>query len=276
MSGQLLLFLMAAFAMAILGCLGEKVTVVEQTPVPETPEQIIGKFIAKYNERNASAVYEMLSDRLKAGYLFEDIAKEIEDAKRLDISIPEWRIVEKRKEDGKIGIKLNLSVRLKAEFRNFTTNITLVREGDGWRIDKFFAEKLWRRFLPPAQISPIPPSGILEAFVHHYNSRDAKAIYDMLSERVRKNHSLEDVIAELQFAELHNITILNAEIEEMVQPNARQMLVSLNLSNENTATMTVNFSITYVPYELKEDGWVYARGLKGKIDSWIFDEMHSK
>lgn len=71
------------------------------------------------------------SNGLKAGYTFEDVAKEIEDAKRLNISIPVWRIVEKRKEDEKVGIKLNLNVKLKAEYRNFTTNVTLVKEDDG-------------------------------------------------------------------------------------------------------------------------------------------------
>lgn len=128
-------------------------------------------------------------------------------------------------------------------------------------------------FLPPAQITPILPSGILDAFVHYYNSRNDRAIYDMLSERVKKNRSLEDVIGELQFAELHNITILGVEVKEKAKPNAKMavLVVSLNLSNKKHASL--NLSIIYTPYELKEDGCVHARGLNVNIDSWIFDEL---
>jgi len=34
---------------------------------------------------------------------------------------------------------------------------------------------------PPAQITPIPPSEILDRFIKSYNKRDAEAIYEMMS-----------------------------------------------------------------------------------------------
>ena len=33
---------------------------------------------------------------------------------------------------------------------------------------------------PPAQITPIPPSEILDRFIKSYNKRDAEAIYEMM------------------------------------------------------------------------------------------------
>jgi len=51
---------------------------------------------------------------------------------------------------------------------------------------------------PPAQITPIPPSEILDGFIKSYNKRDAEAIYEIISDRLKANYSLKDFERELE------------------------------------------------------------------------------
>jgi len=130
---------------------------------------------------------------------------------------------------------------------------------------------------PPAQITPIPPSEILDGFIKSYNKRDAEAIYEMMPDRLKANYSLKDFERELEFAELRNITVVQSHVKrELINGDLRVLIAELRLNaNGKILNLTIDFPVLYIPYELKEDNRTHARGLKGRINSWIFDSLHS-
>ncbi len=290
MDGKDLVLVLAITVMvsALSGCVQEEKML--QTPTPAntktptptfqnpTPERFIESFITNYNSRNATTIYGMLSERAKAIYSFEDLQEDINAAERLDIKVQEWKAIRKTGEDT-VSMTVKMKIILKKESRNVTKNVTLLRENGRWKADSFFLQRLWMYFTPPGQITPIPPSGILNEFIQSYNRRNAEAIYEMMSNRLKANHSLEDVRKEIEFAELKNITILGVDERELIMKdkNLSLLVAELKLAvNGSVSNLTINFSVIYIPYELKKDDWVYARGLKGFIDSWVFDEIRQK
>ena len=45
----------------------------------------------------------------------------------------------------------------------------------------------------PGYITPIPPQGTVHWFVHFYNERNASMLYSLFSDRVKSNHTVEEI-----------------------------------------------------------------------------------
>ena len=129
---------------------------------------------------------------------------------------------------------------------------------------------------PLGKITPIPPEGVIEEFILYYNERDSKALYNMFSDNVKTNYTLEDVKTEVEIAKKHNITIVGwKKVDESFTPPTVILKANLTFNiNGNLTTKIIDFPMVFVEYELRRNG-VYATGSKLLIDRWIFDEFHS-
>jgi hypothetical protein len=134
---------------------------------------------------------------------------------------------------------------------------------------------------PPLRATPIPPGLIVIKFMEYYNERDAEKIYTLLSERVKDNHSLDDVEGELDFAEKHNITITPTEdlLDKLWHIEASKTIyfkVNLSIkSKEGVRNTTIDFPLIYIPYTEKKGKYTIV-GETGYIDGWVFDEIKKK
>lgn len=126
-------------------------------------------------------------------------------------------------------------------------------------------------------MTPIPPGAIVRDFIKFYNERNATKLYEMFSDRVKENYSIEDVEDELRFAEEHNITLRPNErlfVKDGLLKNGTMLFkVNLTLSyNNHTKNVTVVFPLLYVKYSVKKGDYTYV-GFHAYIDGWIFSEL---
>ncbi len=87
MARLFILLVLISLAILSVSCVQtpkEKPLIVE-TPIP--PEGVLRTFSYYYNERNSTAIYLMLSDRVKANYTLADVEEELKFAKKYDIKI---------------------------------------------------------------------------------------------------------------------------------------------------------------------------------------------
>jgi len=239
------------------------------------PKDVAELLIKSYNDRDADTIYNLLSSPAKLNYSKDYVEDEIKDASRLNITVHDWNIVEESLNYSKAKLKLKVNVTRDGEIRNLCVNLTLSKEGERWLINDlpFYLFKMV--FTPPAIVTPLPPDIFLECFVNAYNERDSKSIYKMLSDSIKRNHSLSDVESELKFAENNKIEITNTKILKRVNiANKRILTVNFTLSfNGSVKNLVYNFSIIYIPFERSINGLIYEKGWNGFIDCWIFEKF---
>jgi len=89
-------FVILVIGIIFAGCVKENVektntNVKQPTPItPLTADVVVLKFINYYNERNSTAIYSLLSDKVKANYSIDDVNRELEFAETHNIKIVGW------------------------------------------------------------------------------------------------------------------------------------------------------------------------------------------
>ena len=133
---------------------------------------------------------------------------------------------------------------------------------------------------PPLIMTPVHPGTTIQDFIRLYNKRNSTELYEMFSDRVRENKSLDDLEDELGFAEKHNVILNTGEnlFEKDVPVKNGSALFKVNLTisaNNSTRNATIEFPILYVKYTVRKGDYTYI-GFNAMIDSWVFDEIRQK
>ncbi len=61
---------------------------------------------------------------------------------------------------------------------------------------------------PLGMLTPLPPDYYIKRFVEYFNERNATELYDLFSDRVKRNHSINELEKLLKVAEERNVTIV--------------------------------------------------------------------
>ena len=141
-----------------------------------------------------------------------------------------------------------------------------------------FPEKPTPSFTPPPLVmTPVHPGTVVMDFIEFYNGRNATKLYEMLSDRIKKNVSIEDVREELNFAETRNITLSPNEKlfakSGLMKNGTTIYTANITISYENgVKNATIEFRILYKRYITEKDDLTYI-GFQPTIDAWIFEEI---
>lgn len=125
---------------------------------------------------------------------------------------------------------------------------------------------------------PMPPGLKVLEFLLYYNSRYAEKIYEMFTERVKENYSLDDVKRELAFAEEFNLTLkpnedLTKKVWLLRENETLHFKANLTISYDNTTkNVTIDFPLLYAKRSVKRNNFTYTE-FHIYIDGWIFDEL---
>ena len=130
---------------------------------------------------------------------------------------------------------------------------------------------------PPLVMTPVHPGTVVMDFIEFYNERNATKLYEMLSDRIKKNVSIEDVREELNFAETRNITLSPNEKlfakSGLMENGTTIYTANITISYENgVKNATIEFRILYTRYITEKDNLTYI-GFQPTIDAWIFEEI---
>ncbi|WP_148305881.1 hypothetical protein [Geoglobus acetivorans] len=130
---------------------------------------------------------------------------------------------------------------------------------------------------PPLVMTPIHPGKIVMDFIKFYNERNATELYEMFSDRIKMNRSIEDTEKELSFAENHNISLAPNEKlfarDGLMENETMIYKANLTISYSNGAkNATIEFPILYVKYTREKDNLTYI-GFQPAIDGWVFEEI---
>jgi len=130
---------------------------------------------------------------------------------------------------------------------------------------------------PPLVMTPVHPGTVVMDFIEFYNERNATKLYEMFSDRIKKNISIEDVREELNFAETYNITLTPSEklfAKNGLMENERILYkANLTISYRNgTENATIEFLILYEKFTTEKDNLTYI-GFQPSIDGWVFEEI---
>jgi len=130
---------------------------------------------------------------------------------------------------------------------------------------------------PPLVMTPVHPGTVVTDFIEFYNERNATKLYEMFSDRIKKNISIEDIREELNFAETYNITLIPNEKlfakNGLTENGMTTYTVNITVSYENgVKNATIEFRILYEKYVTEKDNLTYI-GFQPTIDAWIFEEI---
>ncbi|GEM_PF-1661907 len=123
---------------------------------------------------------------------------------------------------------------------------------------------------PPGMRTPLTPDYYIGKFVEYFNERNVTALYDLFSDRIKRNHSIKELEMALKFAEEHNVTIMRWKIiSGRFSPG--NVTVEMKISeNGKIVEKRVAIPVTY-RHHLNGSTIYY----EGYIDRWIVDVIPS-
>jgi len=120
---------------------------------------------------------------------------------------------------------------------------------------------------PPAVMTPLPPEHYIKLFIRYFNERNVTELYDLFSEEVRLNHSIEELEAALKFAEDRNITIVKWKIlGSRFAPG--NVTVKVTIKDSKLVNKTIVIPVVYKSF--KRDSII---SFCGYINDWIIDDI---
>ena len=124
---------------------------------------------------------------------------------------------------------------------------------------------------PPEMRTPLTPDYYIGKFVEYFNERNVTALYDLFSDRIRRNHSIEELEMALKFAKEHNVTIVKWRIVKGRFFPGNNIIVEIKVSkNEKIVNKTIAIPMIYVPF--KKGSEIINVGY---INRWIIDDILS-
>ncbi len=87
------------------------------TPLP--PEHYIGEFVRYFNERNATGLYELFSERVRLNHSIKEFEDALKFAEKNDIKIVNWKVVGSRFSPKAVTVSFKIIV------KNVTKNKTI-------------------------------------------------------------------------------------------------------------------------------------------------------
>ncbi len=100
-----------------------------------------------------------------------------------------------------------------------------------------------------------------------FNERNASKLYELFSEKVRRNHTLNELKHALEFADKRGIKINVSKI----QGTTAYLIIAFD---NKTITKTLTIPVVYRSKVVREDSVVMMRYI-GYIDDWIVDRIIS-
>ncbi len=120
---------------------------------------------------------------------------------------------------------------------------------------------------PPGVQTPPTPDYYIGKFIKYFNERNTTKLYDLFSESVRRNHSIDELEMALKFAKKHNITITKWKILKGRFWGNTTVRMTISKDGE-LINRTIIIPVTYKSF--KRDSIILSRGY---IDDWIIDDI---
>ncbi|AEA47743.1 hypothetical protein [Archaeoglobus veneficus] len=112
----------------------------------------------------------------------------------------------------------------------------------------------------PRFITPIPPQETVHRFVRYYNERNSSMLYSLFSEKVRANHTVEEVENHLRLAEVYGVKIVEWKQvgKERILHPYRFLNVSFILQLDgNVSNVTVLLPTVFENGDFLIDKWIF-------------------
>jgi hypothetical protein len=121
---------------------------------------------------------------------------------------------------------------------------------------------------PPGMQTPLTPDYYIERFIEYFNEKNATELYDLFSDKIKHNHSINELETALKLAEEHNITIVKWRIiKGRFFPD--NVTVEMKISKDGKiVNKTIVIPVIYRPF--KKGSEIFNRGY---IDDWIIDDI---
>mgnify|MGYP000675101510 CR=1 FL=1 len=123
----------------------------------------------------------------------------------------------------------------------------------------------------PVIWTPLTPDYYIGKFVKYFNERNVTALYDLFSDRIKCNHSIDELKDALKFAEEHNVTIIKWRmVSGKFSPG--NVTVEMKISKDGEITdKIIKIPVTYKPF--RKNSEIFNQGY---IDRWILDDILSQ
>jgi len=115
----------------------EKPLIGVNTPIP--PEGVLRTFSHYYNERNSTAIYLMLSDRVKANYTLADVEEELRFAEKYGIKIIKQKALNETVKGNLHILRVNLTLIMGKEVKEIFIDFPVRYVKYVYKTDKYRA-----------------------------------------------------------------------------------------------------------------------------------------
>jgi len=121
---------------------------------------------------------------------------------------------------------------------------------------------------PPGMRTPLTPDYYIGKFVEYFNERNVTALYDLFSDKIKHNHSIDELKDALKFAEEHNVTIIKWRmISGKFSPGKATVEMKIS-KNGRVVDKTIKIPITYKSFRKNSEIFNI-----GYIDRWVLNDI---